>query len=86
MNDLISQAICPLRELRKTEIYNDLYIQSNIEHGAFAILKRTETCLASVSLFRDRLQPEFSESDVQLLRFLTPHLQRAFDLHFRYPI
>jgi PAS domain-containing protein len=27
--------------------------------------------------------PEFNEPDVQLLRFLAPHLQRAFDLHFR---
>jgi len=80
---VISQAICPLRELAKTEIYNDLYIPSKIEHAAFAILKRTETCLAGFSLYRDCRQPEFDEPDVQLLRFLAPHLQRAFDLHFR---
>jgi DNA-binding CsgD family transcriptional regulator len=80
---VISHAICPLHELRKTEIYNDLYIPSKIEHAAFAVLKRTETCLAGFSLYRDRWQPEFDEPDVQLLRFLTPHLQRAFDLHFR---
>lgn len=80
-NVVISHAICPLPELRKTEIYNDLYISSKIEHAAFALLERTETCLAGVSLFRDHRQQEFSEPDVQLLRFLIPHLQRAFQLH-----
>lgn len=80
---VLSQGICPLHELAKTEIYNDLYIPSKIEHAAFAILKRTETCLAGFSLYRDCRQPEFGEPDVQLLRFLAPHLQRAFDLHFR---
>ncbi len=80
---VISHALCPLPELRKTEIYNDLYRPSNIEHGAFALLERTTTRLAGVSLFRDRRQPEFSEPDVQLVRFLIPHLRQAFQLHRR---
>ena len=81
---VFSHALCPITEFRKTEIYNDLYVASNIEHGAFALLERTNSCLASVSLFRDCREPEFSEADVQPLWFLFPHLQRAFQLHRRF--
>jgi DNA-binding CsgD family transcriptional regulator len=79
---VISQAVCPLAELRTTEIYNDLFVQSGIEHAAFAILESNKSGLAGFSFYRDRRRPEFTSSDLHLLEFLAPHLQRAFKLHF----
>src|SRR5579883_3242743 len=47
----------------------------------FSVVENTPSCFASVSLHRDTSAPEFQESDLDLLRFLVPHLQRAFSLH-----
>jgi hypothetical protein len=77
-----SESLCPLPEMRTTEIYNDFFVKADIEHGIFAILESSRRCLANISLFRDRSCPEFAEPELELLRFLAPHLQRAFKLHF----
>jgi len=79
----VSQSLCPPSEIRTTEIYNDYMLQAGIEHGMFTILENNTSCAASVSLYRDRSRREFSESDLRVLRFLTPHLRRAFKLHFQ---
>lgn len=76
-----SQSLCPPSEIRTTEIYNDYMLQARIEHGMFTILENNKSCAASVSLYRDRSRREFSESDLRVLRFLAPHLRRAFKLH-----
>lgn len=80
---LTSQSICPLAEIKTTEIYNDYMLQAGIEHGMFSILENNKSCAASVSLYRHRSRKEFSESNVRVLRFLAPHLRRAFKLHFQ---
>jgi DNA-binding CsgD family transcriptional regulator len=69
-----SESICPLPELKNEEIYNDFFAQFGIEHGMFA----------SVSLYRDKSRAQFTTSDLDILRFLTPHLQSVFrlGLHF----
>lgn len=79
-----SQSLCPLEEIRSTEIYNDFMVKAGIEHGAFAVLNNNESCLASVSLYRDNSLPEFTRADVSTLQLLAPHLQRAFHLHLRF--
>lgn len=76
-----SQSLCPLKEMRTTEIYNDFMLQAGIEHGMFVLLQNNKACLASVSLYRDRLRSEFTPSELKLLQFLAPHLQRAFKMH-----
>lgn len=78
-----SQSLCLIPEIRTTEIYNDYMLDAGIEHGMFSILENNKSCAASVSLYRDRSRSEFSESQLQVLQFLAPHLQRAFRLHFR---
>lgn len=80
---LSSQSLCPASEIQETEIYNDYMLQAGIEHGMFTILENNKSCAASVSLYRDRSHKEFSESNLHVLRFLTPHLQRAFKLYFQ---
>ena len=77
---LTSQTLCPQPELRKTEVYNDYMAPFRFEYGMFSAFKKNPSCLAAVSLYRDISAPEFQESDLDLLRFLTPHIQRAFRL------
>jgi DNA-binding CsgD family transcriptional regulator len=76
-----SQSLCPLSEMKTQEIYNDFMLQAGIEHGMFTMLENNKACLASVSLYRDRWHSEFTVSEMRTLKFLAPHLQRAFKLH-----
>jgi len=78
-----SESVCPIQEIRKTEFYNDFLLKAGIEHAIFGVMENSDLCLASVSLYRDRCRPEFTDSDLRILRFLAPHLRRAFKLHFR---
>jgi DNA-binding CsgD family transcriptional regulator len=79
-----SQSLCSVEEIKTTEIYNDFMVRAGIEHGMFGLLDNSKSCLASVSLYRDRSHPEFTQSDLHLLQFLAPHIQRAFKLHRRF--
>jgi len=77
-----SQSLCPLSEIKSKEIYNDFMRRADIEHAMFGVAENNQSCFASVSLFRNRSRREFTESDLKILHFLAPHLQRAFKLHF----
>ena len=78
-----SESLCPLAELTKTEVYNDFMVPSGVEHGLFAVVENAGPHLNSVSLFRARALPEFQTRELQILRFLAPHLERAFKLHLQ---
>jgi len=80
----LSQELCSMEEFVKTEIYNDFMARFGIEHAMFGVILNTPSHGASVSLFRDRSRPEFNPSDLDILRFLNPHIQRAFKLHFQF--
>jgi hypothetical protein len=50
----------------------------------FGVVENNGTCWASVSLYRDSSGVPFEASDLDILHFLSPHMQRAFKLHFRF--
>jgi DNA-binding CsgD family transcriptional regulator len=79
-----SEALCPLSELATTEVYNDFMLRFGVEHAMFAVAENTGSRLACVSLYRNSSRPEFTTSDLATLRVLTPHVQRAFKLHFKF--
>jgi DNA-binding CsgD family transcriptional regulator len=79
-----SESICPLPELKKEEIYNDFFAHFGIVHGMFALLENDEARFAGVSLYRDKPRAQFTSSDLDILRFLTPHLQRVFRLRLHF--
>jgi DNA-binding CsgD family transcriptional regulator len=79
-----SQELCALNELKKAEVYNDLMVRSQIEHGMFGIFEREGTRWAGLSLYRSASSGEFRVSDLDIIRFLIPHMQRAFKLHFQF--
>lgn len=76
-----SECLCPLQEMKTTEIFNDFLVPDNVQHGMFGILEDNKCRGGSISLYRDRKRPEFASRDTRILEFLTPHLQRAFRLH-----
>ncbi len=79
-----SEALCPLAELAPTEIYNDFMIKFGIEHGLFGVVENSGPRWASVSLYRDSSLSAFESSELDILRFLAPHMQRAFELHLKF--
>jgi DNA-binding CsgD family transcriptional regulator len=76
-----SQHLCPLSELGTTEIYNDFLSKYGVVHGLFGQVENDPSHTSGVSLYRDLSSNEFSASDLEILNFLIPHLQRAFSLH-----
>jgi DNA-binding CsgD family transcriptional regulator len=80
----LSQELYPREDFVKTEIYNEFMLRFGIEHGMFGVVENTGSRVVSISLYRDRSGSEFNPSDLDILRFLSPHIQRAFKLHFQF--
>ena len=79
-----SESLCAPSEFRATEIYNDLLCRFDIEHGLFGLVENSPSRLAVVSLYRGGSEPEFDSSQIKVLKLLSPHIQRAFKLHFQF--
>ena len=79
----LSQELCRLDELRKTEVYNGLMVPSDIEHGMFGLVERRGDNWAALSLYRSAASGAFEVSDLHILSLVVPHVQRAFKLHFQ---
>jgi DNA-binding CsgD family transcriptional regulator len=50
----------------------------------FGVIENSPHRWASVSLFRNESNSEFQLGDLEILQFLTPHIRRAFKLHFQF--
>lgn len=79
-----SESLCPQREYKATEIYNGLFSRFDIEHGLFGLVENSPSRMAVVSLYRGVSGPEFDSAEVKVLELLSPHIQRAFKLHFQF--
>jgi DNA-binding CsgD family transcriptional regulator/PAS domain-containing protein len=76
-----SEQLCPATKFSHSEYYNDFLRPLSIEHAAFSLLERTSNREAIVGIYRSPRQKEFQASELDLLRFLAPHIRRAFSLH-----
>lgn len=76
-----SEQLCSFAEFSRSEYYNDFLHSLDIAHGAFAVLQRSGADESVLGIYRGPSQGEFEDSDLDLLRFLTPHIRRAFTLH-----
>jgi|SRR5208283_5068790 len=81
---LTSESLCTRKEYEASEIYNDLLSRFDIEYGLFSLVENSPCRLAVVNLFRGASTPEFQPSDREVLELLSPHIQRAFKLHFQF--
>jgi DNA-binding CsgD family transcriptional regulator len=79
-----SEELCSREELRTTEIYNDLMTRFGMEYGMFGVMENSPSRWASVSLFREESGSSFNASELEILQFLSPHMRRAFNLHFEF--
>lgn len=79
-----SEALIPLPDMARTEIYNEFMAPFGIEHGMFGVVDITSSRWASISLFRNASSTPFDESHAEMVRFLIPHIQRAFRLHSQF--
>jgi len=79
----ISEQFVPASVLARSEFYNDLLLPYGIPHGIFAMVERGPTRVANLSICRGARYGPFEEKNLELVRFLKPHIQRAFKLHFQ---
>jgi DNA-binding CsgD family transcriptional regulator/PAS domain-containing protein len=79
-----SEQLCSAPEFSRSEYYNDFLRPLRIEYAAFALLERTGNREATIGLYRGPDQQKFRVSELGLLRFLTPHIRRAFSLHLHF--
>jgi DNA-binding CsgD family transcriptional regulator/PAS domain-containing protein len=76
-----SQALVPDTKLVKSEFYNDLLRRYGVFNQIGVVLEHENDRMFVVTLLRSKKAGAFGDSHVQLLRFLVPHLRRAFQLH-----
>jgi DNA-binding CsgD family transcriptional regulator len=81
---LTSQSLCPLAELKTTEVYNDCLVRFDVAHGLFVIVENNALSGASVSLFRSSSSPEFEANTEEILCLLAGHLKQAFILYGKF--
>jgi len=79
-----SESLCPLDEMARSEMYNDFLAPHNIEHGLFGVLEKGPSRWSTVSMYRGKTLSQFQNTDLDVLRFVAPHLRRAFRLHFQF--
>lgn len=75
-----SEEICPFEELSRSEFYNDYLRPNAMDHAMWGVLENSPSRIINVGLYRDLRRP-FGSKDLELLRFLAPHIIRAFRLY-----
>jgi DNA-binding CsgD family transcriptional regulator len=75
-----SEQLCPWSEFRRTEYYNDFLRPNGIAHGAFSVVKSSDSHITSLSLYRGH-KGEFTNAELEILQFVTPHVRRALRVH-----
>jgi DNA-binding CsgD family transcriptional regulator len=77
----ISEQFVPSPTLGRTEFYNDLLLPYEIPHGIFAMVERGPARVANLSICRSARAGAFADENLAIVRFLKPHIQRAYRLH-----
>jgi len=76
--ELVNQAV-----VRKTEFYNELLMQYDMEHMSLLLCSFGEERTEGLSLWRSRTYPSLSDESEHLLRMLLPHVQMVLALRSR---
>jgi DNA-binding CsgD family transcriptional regulator/PAS domain-containing protein len=77
----VSQAMCPEDVFLQCEYYNDFLRRYELFHCIVATLQDDTAQFSNLTIFRPKNKDVFGDEEVKLLRVLTPHLVRAFQLH-----
>jgi DNA-binding CsgD family transcriptional regulator len=76
-----SEHFVPFSELKKTSFYNELIAPCEIPHALLAMIERGPSRIVSLSIYRSPQAGPFDENHLNVVRFLKPHIQRAYRLH-----
>jgi DNA-binding CsgD family transcriptional regulator len=77
----ISERYVPFAQLERTEFYNDFALPAGIPHAIAAMVERGPQRIANLGIYRGLRGGAFDEKDLDVVRFLKPHIQRAHRLH-----
>ena len=77
-----SEALCPLDELTRTEFFNDFLLRFDAGHALFGAVQDLGGVFSNLSIFRSHKREPFDQGNVNLIRFLSPHIVRAYRIHF----
>jgi DNA-binding CsgD family transcriptional regulator/PAS domain-containing protein len=78
----IGQQLCPETELLKSEFYNDLLRHSDdLFHEFAGFIAGHKGTVAIITSLRSRRRGAFGAHQLQTLKLLMPHLQRALRVH-----
>jgi DNA-binding CsgD family transcriptional regulator/PAS domain-containing protein len=77
------QELYPNEALYRTEFWNDWATPQNMGHAVFGMVLREDAFAGMLNIVRQRHVAPFSAKDIQFIRGLMPHLQRAMQLHLR---
>ena len=79
-----SEALCSFHELERTEYFNDFLLRFQVEHGLFGVAHNVGGAVVNLSVYRSHEAGPFEEREVELMKFLSPHVKRALRLHFEF--
>jgi DNA-binding CsgD family transcriptional regulator len=80
---LTGEDVCPNSELEGSEYYNDYLKGLGFYHALASVPAADTHTTLIVTTFRSRHRGSFAADDLRLQRTLTPHLQRAAQVHNR---
>lgn len=72
---------CPDDEFMRTEIYQDFYRKLDIYQFEYHTICKSPGMNGGVSFSRPKSRKNFSSTDRNIMSFILPHLQRAFQVH-----
>lgn len=76
-----SQHFVPFRDLQRTSFYKEIVEPYEIPHALLAMIERSPSRIVSLSIYRSWQAGSFEERNLDIMRFLRPHIQRAYRLH-----
>ena len=76
-----SERFVPFAELQKTAFYSELIAPGDIPHAMLAMIEHSPSRAVNLSIYRNQRAGPFEESELDVVRFLKPHIQRAYKLY-----
>ncbi len=80
---VLSDEICPLAELRRTDFYDEVLKPQDVGHSAMIALAGEASFRVAFNVCRDTRRGPFDENERRNLALLVPHLRRSLLLGFR---
>jgi DNA-binding CsgD family transcriptional regulator len=79
----IGEHLVPEDQLLRTKFYDEWLRPQDLHHRLCAVLSREHAIAVFLEIMRPRQGAAFGHDDIERLRLLLPHLQRALRLHRR---